>query len=222
MERIQQNDERIIHVNFDTQYDLCSTFVRLQEFYESPFENIHGQFFTMDDFMDTYARSTKNGAFSYFEDWGGFNVPGDTVILFKETFYSDLRWKEMELLSQARNYLTVSDPKFYVIGTYGPSGENRAAYIEHELAHAYFYLNPEYKSLCDNIFETIVPDIKKKVEAKLLDMGYHPYVVPDEFQAYFATDTESSLRKRFGLSDNDLVIKYIYREAFEKFNKKAP
>jgi hypothetical protein len=58
-------------LRFKTQYELTSTFLRVQEYYESP--RFQGRIFTLEQFMDWYA--AQYGSFSYFEDWSGFNVP---------------------------------------------------------------------------------------------------------------------------------------------------
>ena len=47
----------IILINAKDQYELASTFIRLQEFYESPFSEIKGHTFSMEEYMDIYANS---------------------------------------------------------------------------------------------------------------------------------------------------------------------
>ena len=47
--------QNIILAIFDTQYDLCSTLVRIQEFYESDSDKFRGKLFTLDEYMDYYA-----------------------------------------------------------------------------------------------------------------------------------------------------------------------
>ena len=67
---------------FPNQYELASTFIRLQEFYESPYKEIKGQYFTLEKYMDRYAKDQEDNKFTYFEDWNGFNVPGNIVLKF--------------------------------------------------------------------------------------------------------------------------------------------
>src|SRR5512138_554281 len=71
--------DRIFVVRFDTLYELASTFLRFQEHYESP--RFRNRIFSLEEFMDWYAE--KTGAFTYFTDWSGFNVPSSTF----EAFY---------------------------------------------------------------------------------------------------------------------------------------
>ena len=60
----------IFLVRFDTQYALASTFLRIQEHYES--NRFRNRVFSLEQYMDWYA--AEFGAFTYFEDWSGFNV----------------------------------------------------------------------------------------------------------------------------------------------------
>jgi hypothetical protein len=63
--------DAIYLLRFETQYEITSSFLRIQEHYESP--HFSGRVFTLEEFMDWYA--AEYGAFTYLEDWSGFNVP---------------------------------------------------------------------------------------------------------------------------------------------------
>jgi hypothetical protein len=163
--------------------------------------------------MDTYAE--KTGAFTYFEDWGGFNVPGDVIIKFRDEFYGEMRPKEWALLHDVGDFVYRRDPKFYLIGTHGTLDGNGASYVEHEMAHAYFYLEPMYKNMCDIVYSLLASDIKDKLKEKLLKMGYNEDVVPDEVQAYFSTDDVKTLQKRFDVTEAEAIdIKTAYTAIF--------
>ena len=58
-------------VRFDSQYALASTFLRIQEHYES--SRFRGRVFSLEDYMDWYAG--RFGAFTYYQDWSGFKRP---------------------------------------------------------------------------------------------------------------------------------------------------
>jgi hypothetical protein len=67
-------------MTYDTPYELCMSFVRVQEFYESP--EFKGKYFTLEEFIDWWSlnESKIKGSFDYPARWSGFNIPG-TVIL---------------------------------------------------------------------------------------------------------------------------------------------
>lgn len=208
MERIDHGDDRIVHFHFEKQYDLIADFIRLQEFYESPLKGIRGELFTLDEFMDAYAEA--NGNFTYFTDWLGFNVPGNIVIKFRDVFYGDMRPREWGLLSSIdhkNKFIYRRDPQFYVIGTC-----KNFKYVNHELAHAYYYLAPAYKDAQDAVTASMDPEMKAKVAVKLVEMGYTEDVIDDEIQAYFSTDEAVIVASRFGLEVDDV------RDLRERYN----
>ncbi len=221
-EIIPHEFDRIVHLHFETQYHLTSAFVRMQEFYESPFPEIRGQVFTLIEFMDRYADSNKSKKFTYFTDWAGFNIPGNVLSDFFDRFYDEgLSSKESAIWNTVGRFHDAGDRDYYIIGTYGDA----TGYVEHELAHAYYYLNPVYRKFCDEIYAGLDPEVKAKVAVGLLEMGYTEEVIGDETQAYFATDAEDILRKRFGLEDADITSardRYIKNLQTVRTWKKSP
>lgn len=217
-EIVKYNDSRVVHLHYKTQHDLCSTFVRVQEFYESPFDGIRGNYFTLDTFIDAYAE--KNGQFSYFSDWGGFNVPGNALIEFRDKFHWDFREKETVLYDcigrdHEENFIYYRNPNFYVIGTFGDSVDEAREYVIHELAHAYYYLEPSYRESQDSIYDNLPGDVKAKVGVVLIDMGYTEGVIRDETQAYFSTDCDETLAARFDLTEYEVELAVPFRENFK-------
>lgn len=193
----------IYHLIGDNAYELGSTFIRMEEFYESPFEDIRGKWFSLDYYMDLYAAS-KNGNFSYFDDWGGFNIPGNSLLDFFDKFEDDLRTKEHNVKQIIEKHILDNDPNFYVIGS-TPSAD----ILEHEYAHAKYYLNPEYRGACDYIYEDMPALVKSQISGKLLAMGYDQTKVEDETHAYLATATISDLIDYLGFQEDNLPIKTI-------------
>lgn len=159
--------DRIFMVRFETQYALASTFVRIQEHYESP--RFRGQVFSLEEFMDWYA--TQNDGFTYFEDWSGFNVPSSAFHPFYREKFNPLLEKEKRLLD-----LFDDEPEpFYVIGLH-EDGD-----LKHEIAHALYFTRPAYRSAVRAAMRRYNTSVLAKRIAKL---GYHRHVVPDELQAY--------------------------------------
>jgi hypothetical protein len=193
--------ERIFSLQFKNQYDACSTFMRVAEFYESPFKQIRGKHFSLEQYMDVYAKFRGN--FTYTVDWGGFNIPGKVFINFFELFKNDLLKKEKHLKSLFEDEF--ADKKdFYVIAHSEAKNSrinklNIETTLGHEVAHGKFYLNPLYKRSCLNLIETLPKKTVKEITTKLLAMGYTKGVIKDEIQAYLATSTYDYIKKLFGL-----------------------
>jgi len=182
----------VIHTEFDNLYNLTSTYMRLQEFYESPFRDIKGKFFKHEKYMDKYARS--KGSFSYYEDWTGFNVPGDVVIKFIKLFKYDMWHKEQVFFKELEKHIKKYKDKFYIIGTAKNRKRKKSNNtLNHELAHAYFYLCPKYKNKISSLIKKINSKHYNKMEESLIEMGYDKKFILDEVQAYCTTSSALSI-----------------------------
>jgi hypothetical protein len=166
--------DHIFLVTFDTQYALASTFLRIQEHYES--SRFRNRVFTLEEFMDWYA--AEFGAFTYFEDWSGFNVPSAAFEPFFQGRFDPLLRKEQRLLAMFRR----EKKPFYVIGL--SSKED----LKHELAHALFHTRPEYKKA---VQAAMRDHDTSAIEKRLAAMGYHKSVLPDEVHAYLVSPEEA-------------------------------
>lgn len=211
MKEVKLIGKNIIHFIAENQYELCSSFIRIQEFYESPFVNINGKYFTLDDYMDVYA-ANNNNEFSYFTDWSGFNIPGNIVNKFFKLFNDETRVKEDKI----KQYLisaniSLENANYYVIGTF------KDCTIEHEVAHALYYLNSEYKDDCNEIYKLLKPSEIVTINDCLKNYGYAENVFEDETQAYFSTD----VFHRFAIKNTKRLNKIVqkYKDNFLQFSK---
>jgi len=209
--KVIKQTPNIFLVEFESQYALAATFVRLQEFYESPYQNIHGKFFTLEQYMDTYAADTGN--FTYFSDWDGFNVPGHVVRqFFFETFNGQFTRREIKLKSGLSEALHMKE-KFYVVGIHSAAGN----VIRHEMSHAFYYTDDDYREKVDTVTNDIIITQKFGCELvmKLIEMGYCEEVIVDEFQAYLGTSTYWYLLKKFGVTNIPWTSIPAYRKIFD-------
>lgn len=187
-----------------------STMFRLQEFYESKFEELRGQVFAFETAMDLYAK--PSGEFDYAASWLGFNVPGYVVEEFFRRYRGLLSAKESHLYGLIQRERPGS--RYYLIGTH--EGQD-PAYLHHELAHAAFYLDGKYqKDMLDLILNMDVED-RRGIEKWFRSEGYHDddAIFLDEIQAYLSTNTkEESLRTfKFYPHVSKKFVQY-YREYF--------
>jgi hypothetical protein len=163
-------------VSFDTQEDLALSFLRFQEHYESP--RFRGQVFSLDEFKTWYA--SQNGSFSYVDDWSGFNIPSSVFDLFKRGDFDPLSNRETALMSAFGG----EPHPFYIIGT----NEDSDA-LEHEICHALFYVDPDYRAAAEKIISDHVEQLAP-VFLEMADMGYHESVHVDEVQAYASANPD--------------------------------
>jgi hypothetical protein len=178
--RIRRPLPHVLLVEFATQYGLASTFLRFQEYYESP--RFRGQVFALEEYMDWYAET--HGSFSYFDDWAGFNVPSLVFEPFRNGDFDPLLVKERRLLA----LLAREREPFYVIGVARDGGKRRRETVMHELAHALYYTNAEYRR---EVVACLRGQDTRALARKLRGQGYHARVIQDEVHAYLL---DASLR----------------------------
>lgn len=197
---------------FDNQYSVTSTLVRIQEYYESPSELFRNKVFDLDSYMDWYS-STNNGVFSYFTDWSGFNIPGEVIQNWYYDFWSiGYRTKEKELISKLP--INSKEP-WYFIATYKSADLSTT---NHEIAHALWYLNEEYRNACENNIQQLSIQTKELMTKYLKDSGYCSEVIDDEINAYLSTfDDVKEMSKSTGISEEELVeIQKMFKPEFDK------
>ena len=94
--------------------------------------------------------------------------------------------------------------------------------IDHEIAHALYYMNENYKSfMLDVIYKFYQWDRKNyvKMVKKLKKMGYGENVIKDEVQAYMSTSTKKELVEEFELNMESLKsIRAEFRKVLSKYN----
>lgn len=175
----------IIHVCYAHRYWMTSSWMRLQEYYESPLPGIRGEFFTHETFMDLYADS-RDGRMDYFDMWAGFNVPGHIVDDFSDRFDHDLSMKERKLFADIFPHRYTYE-KFYVIATL----QNGECALRHEVAHGLYYLDQVYQNDMKAAVQELPKPVYRAMRRHLLDLGYDESTIVDEIHAYLIDDNEA-------------------------------
>jgi hypothetical protein len=185
--KLEEIQPKVWLVTMDNSYDLAMTFCRVQEFYESPFKEIRGKYFNMTEFQRMYSMKYGDGSFTYPQDWAGFNVPSYII----DKCYSDYDCRNCNYTLYDESFIDIwseikTDGKYYLIGA-----ETKAqSTINHEIAHAFYYLYPKYKKAANEITDEISDKSKNKIKNWLLSIGYNDKVFNDELQAYLTADLE--------------------------------
>ncbi len=179
--RLEQITNEILHVNFSTQMEITSTFLRFQEYYESP--KFRGKIFSLEEYKQWY--TAEKGAFTYYEDWNGFNIPSHVLQPFYEGKFVPLSDKEKGFLELFKERTGI----FYIIGTHGDAESET---LRHEIAHGLYYTVPEYRQEVDAVLAKVDTEAIRK---HLLETsGYSEEVLQDEVHAYLLSDYEAMHR----------------------------
>jgi hypothetical protein len=200
--KITEVRDRVFAVTIKDDYTRAMTFLRVQEYYESPNPDFRGKHFNIWDYIEWYSR-TKKGSFTYASDWSGFNIPlpvawecyegkenrnprkgFNGVRSMPDTWKSkwdkvmcDIIWIVQSRMFN-KNYRR--DYKAYIIGAKDMEGDT----FQHEVCHGLYYTDKKYKQLMDEITDAIPLEYKMKFRNNLIKMGYTDGVVYDEIQAY--------------------------------------
>jgi hypothetical protein len=208
----------IFLLEFPERYDMCMFFLRYQEYYESPSPQFRGQSFQILDFMKWYSLEFGDGAFTYPIDWSGFNIPSYVVQQVHDLHISDKNLYDYEMWQvhqQCQEKVGVEN-KFYLIGVTQGNGA-----LEHEIAHGFFYLNPQYQVEMAQLVKEMDSELVRALHTYLEELGYTHHVYVDEVQANMATTEDFTKIKHF----NSSVAKRLMRarkpfqKVFQKYLK---
>lgn len=158
--------DNAIICNYKSQYELMYSMARFQEFYENPY--LKNKLFIRQDLQDIQP--------DYYVNWNGCNFPS---VIFDKMIYHKFEFDRHELVILD----FCSKHKKYIIGIHSNNRET----LEHELAHAKFYNNHDYRSSVIahiNKFKREFPKDWKMLTDRLTEMGYDETVFYDEIQAY--------------------------------------
>ena len=212
---IKEVKPNIYAVIIKDKYDRAMTFCRAQEYYECPSPKFRGKQFSIWDYMKWYHEKYGRG-FSYGSDWYGFNIPVKTIMecynnLNKiETPYDNVMDDILSVLS-----LKIESKKGYVISCGIAKGDT----FNHEVCHALYYTNKDYKKQMDALTKGLPKKYYDKLKENILEMGYASKVVNDEIQAYLQYGYEND---DFGKGvDISVRIEYnnIYRDKAKNYER---
>lgn len=204
--KLKEIKDGIFLVEFENQYDLCMTFLRYQEFYESANPRFRRKGFSILEYMEWYSndRPGSKGAFTYPIDWAGFNVPVELIAgtgPIPDFNKYDQTMKNIVLKIQKKRG-TLS--KAYLLG----STKGNAEVLQHEMAHGLYHVYNFYKVEMDNLYSKLSVESRTKLNDKFKAMGYHKSVWKDEAQAYLSTGDYLTSKER-----------KPFQEVFVKFTK---
>ncbi|MFC2142877.1 hypothetical protein ACFLQN_00585 [Candidatus Aenigmatarchaeota archaeon] len=170
--KLRELGDKIVLITFPSKKQLCNTFMRFQEFYES--SDWRGRVFTKQEFEEWYSEGGKH---SYHDDWEGFNIPSWVIEPFIEGVFDPLSEEEKAFLKLFKSKTGM----FYIIGTCHDSDDEL---LSHEISHAMFYVNTNYRKEVVETLKGMNGDVLESIEKMLENDEYHPAVWQDEVHAY--------------------------------------
>lgn len=183
---VKEIKPRIFAVIIKDDYDRAMLFCRYQEFYESPFDEIRGEYFTLEELMRIYTKKKKKSHFTYPSDWGGYNIPSDVLLKAFKVFagtknqYDKIMYEIGFFCEKKTNGLP-----FYLIGV----DKLKSKTMNHEIAHGLYYTNHSYKEVCNTLINDIPIRVYNRIKKELIKIGYFDdkKIIDDEIQAFLST-----------------------------------
>ena len=219
--KLYQPHPKIFVVAFKDRYDLAMTFFRYQEFYESPRKEVYrNPSLSLTALIRSYGSFGKGSKeevkdFSYFNDWGGFNIPSfvfklihPNIVITDPKTWEPTKYDHLmkKILNQIYDLLPEGNRgKFYLIGILKDKDKK---ILNHELSHAFYFLDPEYKERINKLIKQIPNKLYEKFR-KQLKKAYGKNVIDDEIQAYLVS----------GFIKNQSELKKKLRQKFKKIFK---
>lgn len=208
--------DRLYELRFDDQHEMCMTFLRYQEFYESP--RYVGRKFTLAEYMSWYVKDqSKDGSFSYPQDWGGFNLPVDIIGRVHAMGIDDPNHYDSLMFALYRTISAQCDGA-YLIGV-----TRNVELDEHEVTHAMFHIDESYRNkvlaTLGAAYNNVLVGELKEI---LLGKGYAQVTALDEVNAYAVTGDHGFFKKfknQRRYRDVVKVLKQYHAEHYPIFTK---
>lgn len=190
---------KIFAVSIKNDYDRAMLFCRYQEFYESPFKEIRGKYFSLEYYMWIYTKQRKEEVFTYPRDWSGYNIPSGSIEKALNVFYYKNTPSPYDKImsdiyfSCENNPLKSGKPrsKWYLLG----ADSYKSQTMDHEIAHGMYYTNRDYKKSVSELISGIKKSDYSFLCKNLVKMGYadDKKILDDEIQAFLSTGLYKTL-----------------------------
>lgn len=167
--------DKILEIRFASSYELCDATYLFSHHYEDPEWN--GKIFTRLE-LDEYYENKYADANWWKKRWAGSNLPDNVFRPFIEGQFIGLTDFENNLIQVVRG----KSAPYYVVMT----SESALYCRDHEIAHALWYTNKEYRDEAERIlyawkmFDTGLAD----PIAQLRKAGYSDKVMDDELHVF--------------------------------------
>ncbi len=192
-------------------------FVRMQGCVDS--KEFRNKIFSHKEYENWFSKDGKN----VYTAFVGYNIPSYIIKSFTNGDFKNISPEEYWLLNEIKKANTLEP--YYVIG-YLEGSETTT--LKHELAHALYYLSPEYKKQVDVIVGNFLDNIEPRKLSALTDyfkgLKYHNSIYDDEVNAYLVANKKFLISIDFWDAQieraSDLLNR-LFQEEYRKFFGKS-
>lgn len=180
MYNLKEVTNNIWVVEFNDYYNLAMTFLRYQEYYESPNPKFFRSPFLINEYVEWYSGGDD---FTYHMDWLGFNIPSKFILECQSNIPDPNQWDLImdDIITQIKNKC---GDKFYLLGV--KDGDDDV--LDHEIAHGLFSTSESYRIEMTDLYNLLPDKVKIRFNKYLNESsGYSEEVFMDETHAYMST-----------------------------------
>jgi hypothetical protein len=182
----------VLHLEFNSRLGLNLTMCRMQEYFESPYDEVRCRNISLIEFIQYYAK--EDGTMDYWSYWEGINIPKKYVDEFFMAHKFAASLNVLELSVEKR----WEDTDYqYLIAT---EVNSPPSVLDHELAHARYALDPVYKEAARKFIlgmgTTVLNKLFESLTANERYMTDGEHLI-DEVQAYLISSDVKELAETF-------------------------
>lgn len=167
---------RIIEIRFTDSKEMCAATQRFSHYYEIP--GFVGKILSWEE-MDGYYLQKRGSKTWWQEMYAGANLPDSVFEAFIKANLSDITPQERKILDLVAD---IEGPYYIIMTSYN------ALYVrDHEIAHAMWYLDSEYKCKAEKFIMDNWEDLRPVREH--IKIHYEDNVIVDELHAYVGVYT---------------------------------
>lgn len=178
--RLEELLDDLFHVEFDTKFQMNSTFLRIAE-HGSSIE-FEGKIFRLKEFREWYIHNSpegkKTGKFTYYGDYDGHFIPSVWLEPFYEGKFDPLYKRERDVLEKFEDK---KKKEYNIIATY--PGKKQDNILMHEFSHLLFDTNSDYKEEIIEALSEISTKDRIGIANCLVRLGYQYPNLDGETQA---------------------------------------
>jgi len=202
--KIEQIKPNIYHVSYDNKDDMHNACVRIFATYET--EEFKDKIFTEKEFREWF---NKIYGSDFNDSWSGFNFSSKVIKPFIGGDFDPLNPDEKELIDLFRNI----NGEYSIIATYSTYKYIHET-LPHEIAHALWEFNSEYKDEIRKILNQYNTQSLKDFIKK--QWKYKNELLEDELQAFLLTNKDMLEENGFDTSPYHELMNKI-KQVYERY-----
>lgn len=213
---------KVFVATFHDHYDMCNVFLRFQEKTESLNEKFRDFPFTINEFQKWYSKNAPDQNYSYHNDWAGFLLEKNNIAKTLEQGIPDInKWDQIFLTIYATCSSRYPNDNFVLIGLSRSEEDGivSSSTLNHELAHAFYALEPKYKKSMDKLIAAIPNTLQELLIQVLSDWGYNSDCYADEIQAYLSTGIDYQELLEIQKMSNLEKIRLPFQKVFNTYRE---